>query len=63
MRRDENRQKEEGKGKGLAGGLSPKELGVVVNHDGSVESVMPLAGGKTEWWMAGLDLACLGVLD
>lgn len=43
--------------------LSVRELAVVIHHDGSVETVGRLAGGKLEWWLAGLDLRSLGVLD
>lgn len=42
---------------------SVRELGVVIEHDGSVESVGRLAGAKLDWWLAGLDLRSLGVLD
>lgn len=41
--------------------LSGRELGIVIHHDGSVESVGRLAGGKLEWWLVGLDLRSLGV--
>ena len=43
--------------------LSVGELGVVIDHDWSVETVARLAGGKLDWWLAGLDLRSLGVLD